>query len=225
MNRKTIRLGSTAKVRILIACDHAVLQGGIRTLLGVYDEFEVVGEASGGAELVEKAQKLMPDVILTEMFMPVPDGKEATRRIRRAMPKAKVLVLGQHETKEDFLSAIRAGAAGYVAKRAWGVELVPAIRAVTNGGCYLSAPAAKALVESCRRGIRMEPFDRLTARQREILKLIVEGHTSRNISNMIDISLRTVEGHRLKLMKRLGTRNQTELIGYALRKGLVPLGS
>jgi DNA-binding NarL/FixJ family response regulator len=212
------------KIRILMVDDHAVLRDGIRALLSLHDDIEVVGEASEGKEAVGKAQELMPDVVIMDIAMPGMDGLEATRRIRKKHPKMKVLVLTQHDNKEYILSVIKAGASGYVPKRALGSELVSAIRAVHEGDSFLYPSAAAALIEDYLQQTKDEdPYDQLTAREREIFKLIAEGHTSREIADMLFLSLRTVQGHRLKIMEKLNLHNRTELIKYAMRKGLVSL--
>ena len=212
------------KIRILVVDDHAVLRDGIRALLTIHDDIEVVGEASEGKEALAKAEELMPDVVIMDIAMPGMDGLEATRRIRKKYPKMKVLVLTQHDNKEYILSVIKAGAAGYVPKRALGSELVSAIRSVKVGESFLYPSAASALIEDYLQQTRGEdPYDQLTAREREIFKLIAEGHTSRKIADMLFLSLRTVQGHRLKIMEKLDLHNRTELIKYAMRKGLVSL--
>jgi len=161
-------------------------------------------------------------VVIMDIAMPGMDGLEATRRIGKKNPKIKVLVLTQYDNKEYILSVIKAGAAGYVPKRALGSELVSAIRAVDKGDSFLYPSAATALIEDyLQQAEREEPYDRLTAREREILKLIADGHTSREIADMLFISLKTVLGHRTKIMEKLDLHNRTELIKYAIRKGLV----
>jgi two-component system response regulator NreC len=212
------------KIRILLVDDHAIMRDGIRALLSLHDDIEVLGEASEGKEAVEKAQELLPDVVIMDIAMPGMDGLEATRRIMKKSPKMKVLVLTQHDNKEYILSVIKAGASGYVPKRALGSELVSAIRAVRQGDSFLYPSAATALIEDYRQQAKEEePYDQLTAREREILKLIAEGHTSREIADILIVSQKTVQGHRVKIMEKLNLHNRTELIKYAMRKGLVSL--
>lgn len=213
-----------SKIKILVVDDHAIMRDGIRALLGLDSDIEIVGEASEGKEAIEKTQDLAPDVIVMDIAMPGMDGLEATRRITKKNPKVKVLVLTQHDNKEYILATIKAGAAGYVPKRALGSELVSAIRSVQRGDSFLYPSAAAALIEDYRQQTEeTEPYDRLTAREREILKLIAEGHTSREIAETLFISLKTVVGHRTKLMEKLDLHNRTELIKYAIRKGLVSM--
>ncbi len=209
------------KIKILMVDDHAIMRDGIRALFGLYDDLEIVGEVSEGKEAIEKARELVPDVVIMDIAMPGMDGLEAARRIRKKNPKVKVLVLTQHDNREYILSAIKAGAAGYVPKRAVGSELVSALRAVHMGDSFLYPSAATALIEDYRQQVEEEPYDRLTSREREILKLTAEGHTSREIAEMLSISLKTVLGHRTKIMAKLDLCNRTELIKYAMRRRLI----
>ncbi len=211
------------KIKLLLVDDHAIMRDGIRALLSLHDDIEIVGEASEGKEAIEKAQELAPDVIIMDIAMPGMDGLEATRRIMKKSPKMKVLVLTQHDNREYILSAIKAGIVGYVPKRALGSELVSAIHAVYQGDSYLYPSAASAVIGSYLKQAEVEPYDRLTGREREILKLIAEGHTSREIADMLFLSLKTVLGHRTKIMEKLDIHNRTKLIKYAMRKGLVDI--
>lgn len=210
-----------AKIKILIVDDHALLREGVRALLSLHEDIEIVGEASEGREAIKKTLELKPDVVLIDISMPGMDGLEATRIIRRKSPETKVLVLTQHDNKEYILSAIKAGTSGYVPKRALATELISAIRAVQQGNSFLYPSAATALIEHYRHQVEEEPYDCLTGREREILKLIAEGCTSREISSKLNISLKTVQGHRMRLMGKLDLHNHTELVKYAVRKGLV----
>ena len=209
------------KIKVLIVDDHAILREGIRALLNDHDDIEIVGEASEGKEAIEKARELTPDVILMDLVMPGIDGLEAIRHIRKEIPAAKILVLTQYETKEYILTAIQAGAIGYVAKKTLSSELVTAIRAVNQGTLFLYPSAAAALIEDYRQYREQKPHDTLTTREKEILWLITEGKTSRKISEILHISIRTVQNHRMKIAKKLGIHSQTELIKYAMRMRLV----
>jgi DNA-binding NarL/FixJ family response regulator len=209
------------RTKVLIVDDHAIMRDGVRAMLSVLDDIEVVGEASDGKEALEKAQELGPDVIVMDIAMPDMDGIEATRRIHKKVPKAKVLILTQYDNKDYILAAIKAGAAGYVPKRALGSDLVTAIRAVEKGQSFLYPTAARALIEDYRwQSEGKDPYDSLTPREREILKMIADGHTSREIAEKLFVSLKTVLGHRTKIMGKLDLHNRTELIKYAMRKGL-----
>jgi DNA-binding NarL/FixJ family response regulator len=211
------------KIKVLVVDDHAIMRDGIRALLGVHDDIEIAGEAFEGREALDKVQELNPDVVVMDVAMPGMDGLEATRRITKRNPKIKVLVLSQYDDKKYVLAAVRAGASGYVSKRALGTELVLAIRAVYQGDSYLYPSAAKVVIEDLLSRSETDSYDKLTAREREILKLIADGHSSREIAEMLYISLKTVLGHRANLMTKLDLHNRTELIKYALREGLVSI--
>ncbi len=211
------------RIKILVVDDHAIMRDGIRALLGLHDDIEIVGEANEGKEAINKTLELEPDVVIMDIAMAGMDGLEATRRIMKKSPKVKVLVLTQYDNREYILSSIRAGAAGYVPKRALGSELLSAIRAVHEGNAFLYPSAAAALITDYLREATKEPYDRLTTREREILRLIAEGHTSREIAGILFISIKTVLGHRTKIMEKLDIHNRTELIKYAMRKGLVSI--
>lgn len=211
------------KIKVLLVDDHAVLRDGVRALFDLYDDIEVVGEASEGKAAINKAQELKPDVIVMDIAMPEMDGLEATRRVVKMNPKIKVLILTQYDTREHVLAAVKAGAAGYVPKKALGAELVSAVRTVYKGGSFLYPSAATALIHDYLYQMQEEPYDRLTPRERELLKLIAEGRTSREIADMLLISLKTVLGHRTKIMKKLDLHNRSELIKYALRRGIITM--
>lgn len=208
------------KIGVLVADDHTVVRDGIRALLGVCDDIEVVGEAGEGREAIEKALALAPDVILMDIAMPGMDGLEATRRILEQKPAARVLVLTQHDSKEYILSSIKAGVAGFLPKRALGSELVSAIRAVHRGGSFLHPSAAAVLLETFQQ-MQKGTYGCLTERQREVLRLIAEGHTSREIADILSIGVKTVLTHRAKMMKKLDLHNRAELIKYAMRNGII----
>ncbi|MFC1902640.1 response regulator [Chloroflexota bacterium] len=214
------------KIRILLVDDHTIMRDGIRALVSLDDSIEIVGEASEGKEAIQKVQELKPDLVVMDIAMPGMDGLEATRRITKKNPRVKILVLTQHDNREYILSTIKAGAAGYVPKRALGSELISAIRAVHEGQSFLYPSAAAALIEDYRQQAEEEePYGRLTPREREILKLIAEGPTSREIADILFISLKTVHGHRTHIMEKLDLHNRTELIKYAMRKGLVSINT
>jgi two-component system response regulator NreC len=184
----------------------------------------VVGEASEGKEALEMARELNPDVVVMDISMPGMDGLEVTHRLTKRNPKIKVIILTQHDNKEYILSTIKVGAAGYIPKKALGSDLVSAIRAVCSGDSFLYPSAAKTLIDDYRKQAEQpDIYESLTEREREILKLIAEGRTSREIAEALYISQKTVQGHRTKIMEKLDLHNRTELIKYAMRKGLVDI--
>ncbi|MBI4296204.1 MAG: response regulator transcription factor [Chloroflexi bacterium] len=213
------------KIRVLIVDDHAVVRDGIRALLALADDVEVVGEAANGDEALKRAEELEPDVILMDIGMPLMDGLEATRRIHKEVPRAKVLVLTQFDDREHIFPIIEAGASGFVSKVAASSELLQGIRHVYQGDSYLSPPVARIIVEGYRRGARShgshDPYGQLTDRERDVLKLVAEGYTTQEIANQLAISPKTIEGHKTNLMAKLGVRNRIDLVKYAVRKGIL----
>jgi len=209
------------KIKILLVDDHVLLREGIRALIDVQDDMEIVGEAAEGKEAINKTLELKPDVVVMDIAMNGMDGLEATRRITKKHPKVKVLVLTQYDNREYILSTIKAGAVGYVPKRALGAELISAIRAVHGGDSFLYPTAATAIIQDYLKQANEEPYDNLTSREREIFKLIAEGHTSREIASLLFISMKTVIGHRTKIMDKLDIHNRLDLIKYAIRQRIV----
>lgn len=212
------------QIRVLIVDDHAILRDSMRALFDSYDGIEIIGEASDGEQALDKAQELTPDVIVMDLALPGMGGSEAIRRIVKHNPKTRVLVLTQYCDHEHVISSIKAGALGYIPKRASGPEVVSAIRTVYRGEYFLFPTVASTLVHDyLLRQSENEPYDRLTSREREVLRMIAEGQTSRQIADRLSISLKTVLGHRDRMMKKLALHNRTELIKYAIRKGLVEM--
>lgn len=209
----------------MLVDDHAVLRAGLRTLLNAEPDMEVVGEAADGKQAVQKVAELEPEVVLMDISMPVLNGLEATRQIRRAHPQVKVLVLTMHDSEEYLFQVLEAGASGYVPKKAADTELINAIRAVYRGEAFLYPTAAKALIqdylERARAGEESDSFDRLTEREKEVLKLVAEGYTNQEIAYMLVISVKTVETHRARIMEKLEFRTRAELVRYALNRGLL----
>ena len=215
------------KIRVLIVDDHTLVRAGIRSLLALVADIEVVGEASDGKEALEKVGELAPDVVLMDLAMPVMGGLEATRRICRNFPKTKVLILTQYDDKEYVFPVIEAGASGFISKTAVSSELAVGIRSVYHGDSYLSPSVAKLLVEDFRRGagsqVSKDPYEQLTDRERDVLKLTAEGYTTQEIADTLVLSRKTVEGHKTNLMAKLGIHNRIDLVKYALRKGIITI--
>lgn len=216
------------KIRVVIADDHAVLRDGIRALLSLYDDMEVVGEAEDGVEAIEKVSRLRPDVVLMDIAMPRLGGLEAALELRQRKIPTKVLVLTQYDNKEYIFHMLKAGASGYILKKAAGTDLVSAIRAVHSGQSFLYPSVAKAVVDRYLRSEDGEQpeslYDRLTDREKEILKLLAEGRSNREIAELLCLSIKTVMGHRANLMEKLELHNRTELVKFAIRIGLVDVG-
>jgi len=212
------------KIRVLVVDDHTIVRDGICALLALAGDIEVVGEAADGSEALKMVRELEPNVVLMDIAMPIMGGLEATRRICKECPGIRVLVLTQYDDKEYVLPVIEAGASGFISKTAASSELVSGIRSIYDGGSYLSPSVARFLVEDYRHGLRglsHDPYEQLTDRERDILKLVAEGYTTQGIADMLVLSPKTVEGHRTNLMAKLGVHNRTELVKYALRKGII----
>jgi DNA-binding NarL/FixJ family response regulator len=211
------------KIKVLVVDDHTVVRDGICALLALTGDIEVIGEAGNGSEALNMVKELKPDVVLMDISMPIMDGLEATRRICKEFP-AKVLILTQHDDKEYVFPVIQAGASGFISKVAASSELASGIRSVYQGDSYLSPSIAKFIIEDYRRGDGrdiIDPYEQLTDRERDVLKLVAEGYTTQKIAEMLVISPKTVEGHRTNLMAKLGIRNRIELVKYAVRKGII----
>jgi DNA-binding NarL/FixJ family response regulator len=204
------------KIRLLLADDHAILSAGLRALLGYYDDIEIVGEARDGSEAVELVAELRPDVVLMDIAMPGLDGIEATRLIRQQHPDTRVLVLSQHRERQYVMAVLKAGASGYILKRALGSDLLEALRTVASGDTYLHSEVSTVLVEEVQC-----PEEPLTPREAEILEHIVGGETNAQIAASLSLSTKTVEWHRSNLMGKLNAHNAAELVRIALERGLV----
>lgn len=216
------------KIRVLIADDHVIVREGLRTLLEAQPDIEVIGEATDGGEAESKTSELQPDVVLMDITMPRVSGLEATRKIKQQNPEVKILVLTMHESDEYFFSMLEAGASGYFVKGGSSSELISALRAVWQGNVFLYPTMAKKLLSGYLQRAKTgsddkESYDRLTDREREILKLIAEGRTNQEIAELLYLSPATVQTHRAHIMAKLGLHNRTELIKYALRYGFITL--
>lgn len=204
-------------IRILIADDHAVVRSGLRALLGADPALEVVGEAEDGVETLRLAATLRPDVVLLDVTMPPGSGIEITKRLQQEHPKILVIILTMHEDEGLLHEALRAGAAGYVIKRAEESEILQAIHVASEGDIYVHPTMTRALLHQTvtseqRRGTLVEP---LTPRELDVLRLLVKGNTNRQAAALLGLSVRTVENHRANLMGKLGISSRVELVSYA----------
>ncbi len=215
------------KIRVFLTDDHTILREGIRTLLQKVPDIEVVGEAGDGGEAVTKVEQLVPDVVLMDITMPGMSGLEATRQIKQKYPQVKVLILTIHETNQYLSQMLQAGASGYVVKTTANSELISAIRAVHQGDVYLYPSITRMLVEDylqrVKGGEERTSYEGLTNREREILALIAEDKKNKEIADLLGISVRTVQAHRTNIMDKLGAHDRTELVKYAISKGMIDL--
>jgi len=213
------------KSRIVIAEDYTILREGLRSLLSSSPEFEIVGEAEDGRKAIEWVQKTKPDLILMDLSMPRMNGMEAIREIKRGSKETKILVLTMHKTEEYIVATLKAGADGYVLKDATHSELMMAIRNVLGGNRYISPGISEQLIEGYLEGKKtskpVTAWETLTQREREILKLIAEGHRNKKIADYLCISVKTVEKHRANLMNKLNLHSISALTALALEKRLV----
>ena len=211
-------------IRVLIADDHAVLRDGLRALLSGCEGIEVVGEAEDGMDAVEKAIALRPDVVLMDIAMPRLGGLEAALELRQRKVPAKILVLTQYDNKEYVFKMLRAGAAGYILKKAAATELVTAIRAVHAGESFLYPSVTRAVIDRyLHEGETSETeqqFEQLSDREKEVLKLLAEGRSNNEIADLLVLSVKTVMSHRASIMEKLDIHNRTDLVKFAIRAGL-----
>ena len=210
---------------IVIAEDHTILREGVKALLSSHPDLKVVGEAADGLEAIRCVQNHNPDMILLDLSMPRMTGLDAIKEIKRVTPKIKIVVLTVHNTEEYILSTLQAGADGYVLKDAHSTELLTAIRHVLDGHRYLSPGISGTIIDGLLEGKKesaiRSAWDTLTQREREILKLVAEGHKNKDIADLLCISVKTVEKHRANLMEKLGLHNVAALTALAAEKGLI----
>ncbi len=211
------------RIRVLLADDHTIVRQGLVGLLKPANDIEVVAEAADGAEAVERALATRPNVLVLDISMPRMNGLEAARRIHKALPESRILVLTMHDDQEYVLKMMRAGIAGYLVKDGAAAELIGAIRALSAGRVYFGPQASRALAMAYQdsRPLPEDPYGRLTNREREIFQLIVEGCTNARIAERLCISPKTVDNHRTRLMDKLDVHNTAELLRYAARHGLI----
>ena len=211
---------------IVLADDHQVVRNGLRVLLEAEPDFSVVGEAGDGLEAVRLVERLQPDVLVLDLMMPGLNGLEVARQVSQRSPQTRVVILSMYDNEAYVLEALRAGAAAYVPKESTSAELVRAIREAVAGRRYLSPPLSERAIEiyiQKAESAALDPYETLTAREREVLHLVAEGHTNAEIAARLFVSPRTVETHRANLMRKLGLHTQTDLIRYALRRGILPM--
>ena len=216
------------KIRVLVSDSEVLFREGVRALLKIYKDIEVVGVVTSGEEAIEMAKEKAPDVLLMDIDMPVTCSAEVTHRIRMENSDIKVLLFSQHEDKEHVLTGLKAGANGFLPKRATASDLISAILTVHRGNYFLYPSIATIMVSDYLQHINHpgspDPYDKLTYREREVLRLIVEGHSGPEIASLLGISINKVVEHKARIKKKLNIHNQTELVKYAIRKHLIEIG-
>ena len=208
------------KIRILLADDHVMVRQGFRMILAAQPDMEIVGEAGNGREALELAEKLQPDVVVMDVAMPELNGIEATRRLAASSPRTRVLALSMYKDSVYVREILRAGARGYLLKDAIDRDLLAAVRAVAGGEGYLSPAVSEAVLSDYRRHVS-DPLDLLSSREREVLQLIAEGKTNKDIASALKLSVYTVEAHRGRIMEKLNLHSVGELVRFAVRHGLI----
>jgi len=207
-------------IRILLADDHAVVRQGFKMILGAQPDLEIVGEAGNGREAVELAEQLKPDIVVMDVAMPELNGIEATRRIADSVPHARVIALSMHKDSVYVREVLRAGARGYLLKDSEASDLVSAVRAVAKGEGYLSPAVSNAVLDDYRKHVT-DPIDLLSSREREVLQMLAEGKTNKEIATVLNLSVYTVDAHRGRIMEKLNLHSINELVRFAVRHGLV----
>jgi DNA-binding NarL/FixJ family response regulator len=208
-------------MRLVIADDHGVVRGGLRLLLDRQHDMEVVGEAADGAAAVETVLEHRPDLAILDVAMPLLTGLQATREIKGQAPEIDVLILSMHDDERYLFEALKAGASGYVLKHEADHDLVAAVRAVARGESFLTNAAQRSLVREWMSDKSAGPREPLSPREQEVLKLIAEAHTNREIGEILHLAEKTVESHRGNILRKLGMRDRVELVRYAIRRGLI----
>ncbi len=213
------------KIKVLIADDHALVREGIAAFLKLCDDIEVIGEASDGIEAIKKAERLQPDVVIMDINMPKLGGLEATVEIKRISPETKILVLTQYDDREYISRFLKAGVSGYILKKAVGSDLISAIRAVSRGEIYLYPSITSEVVATyLDKKMEMEdPYERLTDREKQVLRLIAEGYTHKEIADLLNLSVKTVIAHQSNISEKLGIHSRAALIKYAIQRGIIKI--
>ena len=214
------------KIRVVLADDHAIVREGVKALLTLADDIEVVGEAADGREAIARVQALQPDVIVMDIAMPDLGGLEATVEIRRQYPRTRILILSQHEDREYIRRFLKACVSGYVLKKSAGSDLTTAIRAVHRGGLVLDPDVAReAMLEAAEGRQDEDPYDTLTDREKQVIKLVAEGRSNKDVAELLGISVKTAMSHREHVMEKLNLHSRTDLIRFALRQGVIRVES
>ncbi len=208
------------RIRILLADDHAVVRQGFKMILDAQPDMEIIGEAGNGREAVELIEELKPDVVVMDVAMPELNGIEATRRVAASVPHARVIALSMHKDSVYVREVLRAGARGYLLKDSGAGDLVSAVRAVARGESYLSPAISNAVLDDYRRHVT-DPIDLLTTREREVLQMLAEGKTNKEIAGVLNLSVYTVDAHRGRIMEKLNLHSINELVRFAVRNGLI----
>ncbi|MBV8867250.1 MAG: response regulator transcription factor [Acidobacteriaceae bacterium] len=206
-------------IRILLADDHTIVRQGLKLILSSQSDFEVIGEAANGREVVELAEKLRPDIVLLDVAMPELNGIEATRRMMEQNGRIRILVLSMHKESVYVREILKAGARGYLLKDVIDTELLNAVRSVARGDGYVSPAVSGALLSDYRQNVT-DPADLLTNREREVLQLIAEGKTNKEVATKLNLSVYTVDSHRGKIMEKLNLHSTGELVRFAIKHGL-----
>jgi two-component system response regulator NreC len=216
-----------ARIRILLADDHTLFRQGVKTLLATESDMEVVGEAADGASAAEKATELKPDVVLLDIGMPGPSSFETARQIRRNRPETRILFLTMYDDEDYLVEGMEVGASGYVLKDSPATQLVAAVRDVFRGGSYLSPRMLSQLVDDFRTRVkttdRLPRFATLTPREKEVLKMLAEGNSVKEVACQLNLSVKTVEAHKFNLMRKLDIHNKAQLVQYAIQKKVIKL--
>jgi len=215
-----------SQIKVLLAEDHTIVRKGICSLIDGKADIQVLGEAEDGREAIERAEALAPDIVLMDITMPHLNGLEATRQIKKRCPQVKILALTMYTNEEYILQIIQAGASGYVIKQAAPAELISAIHAVYRGDMFLSPSVSKVIIDEYMKHKAPNvsaKYDELTDREREVLQLLAEGHSNRSIAKELNISIKTARVHRIRVMKKLECQSVSDLVKYAIRKGIISL--
>jgi DNA-binding NarL/FixJ family response regulator len=214
---------SRERVSVFLADDHVMVREGLASLLARSDRFRIVGQCGNGLEALSKAMACEPDVVILDIAMPGLNGLDLCRELTRRLPKTRVLILSMHDNPQFVARALEYGASGYLLKESAAEVLTEAMRSVARGEMYLGPGISPSVLDKIAAAGK-DPYDRLTTRERQVLQLIAEGHTNRRIAEFLKLAVKTVDTHRMRLMRKLGIHDQTSLVKFAIRRGLVALG-